>query len=158
MVGAVNLAEHALSPWLEEANDFVLAPLSESGFETLPAKRLSSEVFEICCIPFHAYDLDRGDRVTRDAMDVVNGVVAKSGDCGFRFKLDTDDEETTSKIISVLEAYGATIEFMPTGGLVAVNAPGGSDQELISGVLATFEDADYLVYETIRRSGPLLDR
>lgn len=148
---AANLAEHALSPWLEEANDFVLAPLAEGSFETLPAKRLPGDVFEICCIPFHVYDLDKGDRVTRDASDIVNGVVAKSGDCGFRFKLDTDNEETTTKIVSVLEAYGAMVEFMPTGGLVAVNAPDGSDQELISGLLASFEDADYLVYETVRR-------
>jgi hypothetical protein len=145
----MDLEEHALSPWLAEADDFVLATTPEGGLETLPVKTVSTGVFEICCVPFHAYDLDKGDRVTRDQSDVVNSVVAKSGDCGFRFKTDAD-EDTIVRIVSVLEEHGATVEFKPTGGLVAVNAPVGTDQELISGVLATFEEADYLVYETIR--------
>jgi hypothetical protein len=145
----MNLEEHALSPWLAEADDIVLAIIPEGGLETLPVKTVSEGVFEICCIPFHAYDLDKGDHVTRDHLDVVSSVVAKSGDCGFRFKTDAD-ENTIFRIISVLAESGATVEFKPDGGLVAVNAPVGTDQEMISGVLATFEDAEYLVYETIR--------
>jgi hypothetical protein len=141
--------EHALSPWLAQADDFVFAAAPEGTFETIPVRTLQDGVFEICCIPFHAYNLDRGDRVTRDTSDAVDSIVAKSGDCGFRFKTDAD-EDTIVRIVSVLEKHGARVEFKPAGGLVAVNAPPGSDQELISGVLATFEDAGYLVYETIR--------
>ncbi len=149
---AANLYQHALSPWLGDADDFVLAPLEDGMYETVPVKTHANGTFEICCVPFYVYDLDRGDLVTRNETDVITGVIAKSGDCGFRFKIDPSNEEHLEKIITALEGCGAELEFIPSGEMIAVNAPKGIDQGLISAVLATFEDADYLVYETVRKS------
>lgn len=143
-----NLEEHALSPWLDEADDVVLVEF-DGMEETLPAKDLGGGKFQICCIPFRAYDIDRGDEVVRDDRGYFVSVAKKSGDCGFRFKTDRD-ANIIEKIVKVVEQYGCTVEFEPSGGLIAVNAPEGIDQELVSGVLATFEDAEYLTYETIR--------
>lgn len=147
---AFNLEEHALSPWLDEADDFVLVPV-DGEVESLPARALDDGTFEICCIPFRIYDIDRGDRVSKGTDDHLIAVVRKSGDCGFRFKTNRD-EETIDKIVKAIEAYGCTIEFDPSGTVIAVNAPDGTDQELVSGILATFEESDFLVYETVRMS------
>lgn len=144
----VNLCEHALSPWLDDADDVVLVEIA-GIIETLPARELGGGKFKICCIPFSAYDIERGDEVVCDNRGHFISVSKKSGDCGFRFRTDRDGD-TIEKIVKVVEEYGCTIEFDPSGRLIAVNAPEGIDQEMVSGVLATFEDSDYLTYETVR--------
>lgn len=146
----VDLTEHALSPSLGEADDYVLFKLPDGNIETLPAKKIAEGIFKICCVPFHAYDLDHGDRVSCDKDNFFSHVIEKSGDCGFRFKSNCKDEETLSNIVAVLESYGAILEFMPTGDLIAVNSPTDIDPSKISGLLASFEDGDYLMYETVR--------
>ncbi len=145
-----NLVEHALSPWIEDADNFVLVPV-DGGVETLPARALGDGTFEICCVPFRVYDIDRGDRVAKSEDDHLLALVEKPGDCGFRFKTDRG-EDTIDKIVKTIEAYGCTVEFDPSGAVIGVNAPYGTDQELVSGILATFEESEFLVYETIRIS------
>ncbi|MNU40331.1 hypothetical protein D3C71_290440 [compost metagenome] len=149
-MAAFNCDEHALSPWLADADDFVLVP-ADGGFETLPARAFGDGTFEICCVPFRAYDIDQGDRVAKSEGDRLSSVIEKSGDCGFRFKTNRD-ENNIRKVVETIEAYGCTVEFAPSGAVIGVNAPVGTDQELVSGILATFEESDFLVYETIRMS------
>lgn len=144
-----NLAEHALSPWLEYANDIVLVKVGD-GYETLPAFRLGNGVFRICCIPFRAYDIDQGDEVFRCDDGIFVSVVQKSGSCGFRFRT-SHGPDIIEKIVMVLESFGCEVEFQPTGLLIAVNAPAGVDAELVSGALLSFEEASYLEYETVNR-------
>jgi hypothetical protein len=141
------LAEHALSPWLEVADDYVMAPV-DGGHETLPVRSLGDGRYEVCCVPFFVYDVDKGDVVTRDADSVFQGVSWKSGDVGFRFRSEAD-HETIAEVVEVLERAGAIVEFDPSGRVVCVNAA-DTIASTISGMLLSLEEQDVLEYETVR--------
>ena len=144
-----DFVEHGLSPWLEDADDAVLVS-SEGRVETLPARALGNGVFEIMCVPFHVYDIDKGDVVARDAAGFLVAVIRKSGHCGFRFKTCMG-ADVVQMAVELVEAHGCEVEFDPWGELVAVTAPPTVDQEIASGILGELEDGGYLVYETVRR-------
>lgn len=144
-----NLKEHGLSPWLDQADDMVLVK-TETGDETLPGQNLGNGIFRICCIPFRAYDIDHGDEVLRGQDGIFASVARKSGNCGFRFRTDREDD-SIQRVVTVVEKYGCTVEFCPHGTVIGVNAPHGIDQEQISGILLQLEEAGNLEYETIRR-------
>lgn len=143
-----NLAEHGLSPWLDEANDFVFVPLEGEGYETIPVKALGDGTFRVCCVPFFVYDLNQGDLVAKDAADILLEVRSKSGNCDFRFRSE-EGQDTIRAIVDVLEGAGTTVEFEPWGRLVCVSVPPAVDASRISGYLQSLEEAGTLRYEAV---------
>lgn len=143
-----NLAEHGLSPWLDEANDFVFVPLEGEGYETIPVKALGDGTFRVCCVPFFVYDLNQGDVVTKNTADILLEIRSKSGNCDFRFRSE-EGQDTIRAIVDVLEGAGTTVEFEPWGRLVCVSVPPAVDASRISGYLQSLEEAGTLRYEAV---------
>lgn len=60
-IDAGKLAVHPEPVWRERGDSIVVVDLEDGHKEELWAKRLSKDRFEICCIPFFAYDIAPGD-------------------------------------------------------------------------------------------------
>ena len=75
------VAIHLNPAWRDRANfiAFVSIELDEPGerWEQLWARQIANNLFEICCIPFFAYDLALGDQV--DTLGRLVGVVDQPG-------------------------------------------------------------------------------
>lgn len=82
-----------------------LADYGMSGrWEQLWARRLGETEFQLCCIPFFAYGLALGDRVTtaasRNKEHVVKSVVGRSGHLVYRVWFgDVDDGDDARTLI-----------------------------------------------------------
>jgi hypothetical protein len=81
-------ATHSDPAWRDRSN-FIIATDIDPGetdidTEQLWARKLDDGAFEICCIPFFAYNLSLGDVVLTDADYMVRNVVKESGYRSFR--------------------------------------------------------------------------
>ncbi len=82
------IAVHAEPVWRDRANFLIHVKLEGDRWEQLWTKQLSENRFEICCIPFFAYDMALGDEVETEehkgAPYVVKSVVKDAGQYTFR--------------------------------------------------------------------------
>ena len=114
--------------------------------EQLWARRIVDLTFEICCIPFHLYDLALGDVVRTNEMYEFTGLVTPSGHFTFRVWFQ-DQEADPAEVVSAISQLGASFEWSGTN-LLAIDA---SDQGIAEGVanyLWSQEQAGRLIFET----------
>jgi hypothetical protein len=149
-------ARHLKPAWQDRADFVIAANISERSekveWEQIWARRLSDRRFEICCIPFFAYDLSLGDEVETNADFVIERVVRWGGHFTFRVWFG----ETRSS--AVREEIGADLLRLGLGhewsseNLLSI---GASDQEVaeqLASKLQAKEQDGQLMYETGKSS------
>lgn len=143
-------ATHPEPVWRKRSN-FVIATAIDSAntdvtTEQLWARKIDEGRFELCCIPFFAYDIALGDVVETDSQYMVQRVIRRSGRFVFRVWFG-DSFQPRREIADQLQALGALVEWS-SPNLLAVDA---ADEELartVSGWLLEQEQQGHLVYET----------
>ncbi len=154
MVGAavtpVPEATHDRPVWRERSN-FILATAIESGntdvvTEQLWGRKIDDRHFELCCIPFFAYDLALGDVVETDENYLVRQVSKPSGRYVFRVWFG-QSFHPRDEVASALELHGALLEWS-SPNLLAVDARDAAHAQQIADYLQEQEDAGRLMYET----------
>src|SRR5688572_21233656 len=87
-VDSGKVAVHPNPIWRERGDSIVVVDLEDGHTEDLWAKGLSENTFEICCIPFFAYDIAPGDVVeathSNDGCHLFRRVVQDAGRHVFR--------------------------------------------------------------------------
>jgi hypothetical protein len=147
---------HSDPAWRDRA-DFILAAAvsldgdSVSDYEQIWARQLSPTTFEICCIPFIAYDLALGDIVeAKPERFMIERLVAASGHFTFRAWLtDAANDGTRDALIAGLEDLGVEWEWM-SPRLVSIDAPTEEIAGALAGQLMERETRGELAYETGR--------
>ena len=122
-----------------------MMPPKEGRSEQLWARQVSDQRFEICCIPFLAYDLALGDVVETTVEYEVVKVVKSSGRSVFRIWFG-DSFHPRTEIADELEQGGALLEWSSTN-LLAVDAADESDARRVEGLLVAHARAGHLNYE-----------
>lgn len=143
-------ATHSDPVWRERSN-FVIATAIDSAntdftTEQLWARRVDDSHFELCCIPFFAYDLALGDVVETDSQYMVSHVSTGSGRYVFRVYFG-DSAYPRDEISQGLTARGALLELSSTN-LLAVDARDQVHAQTLAAFLQEQEDLGHLIYET----------
>ncbi|MFZ1452627.1 MAG: DUF4265 domain-containing protein [Ferruginibacter sp.] len=149
-VSSVREATHDEPVWRERSN-FILATAIESGntdvtTEQLWGRKIDDRHFELCCIPFFAYDLALGDVVETDESYLVRRVSTRSGRYVFRVWFG-ESFHPRDEVASKLESLGALLEWS-SPNLLAVDARDAAHAQQIADYLQEQEDATRLMYET----------
>ncbi|MGA9596656.1 MAG: DUF4265 domain-containing protein [Acidimicrobiia bacterium] len=146
-------AQHAEPIWRERADFIIAADISSysevAEYEQLWARQIDELSFEVCCIPFFAYDLALGDHVETDSGDrryVIARVIQPSGRYVFRAWFG-DSHHPQEEIVAELLAMGALVE-RSSAHLFAVDAHDAQLAKQVALNLQAHEDAGRLVYET----------
>ena len=141
---------HAEPVWRDRADFIIGVPLPEDGLtEQLWARRLDeSNLFEICCIPFFAYDLALGDVVETDTDYDVTRVVRRSERLVFRVWFG-DSFHPRQDVADELIALGALLEWSSVN-LLAVDVAETTQGQVVADFLAQRESDGQLRYETGR--------
>ncbi len=122
----MNEATHESPAWRDRA-DFIIAvkvaDIRENAREQLWARQLGERLFELCCIPFFAYQLALGDLVRTDVDYVVEALVRASGHKTFRVWLGRNaDSRVKGSVEAELRRRGVLLEWS-SRNLVAASAP-----------------------------------
>lgn len=146
----VREATHQEPVWRDRAN-FVIATQIDPGetgisTEQLWARQIDEQHYELCCIPFFAYDLALGDVVEVDASFMVKRVTKPSGHFVFRVYFGRSDYPR-EEIVGRLTVLGGSLEWS-SANLLAVDAPGPAGAQSIADYLQEQEDRGRLMYET----------
>jgi hypothetical protein len=116
----------------------------DENFEQLWTKRVGKDRFELCCIPFFAYDLALGDVVRADEENdyVVQSVEERSGNGVVRIavKRDDDVDEVHIRLHDLVGRLEYLYEWFQAGYLAINLEPTRSHDELFAG-LADLGDA-----------------
>ena len=124
---------HAAPVWAERANSLIRADLAGDDtkrWEQIPARRQGLDQFEVCCIPFRAYELALGDVVTVDpATLVIRSVARDGGRSTHRVWFDTADAHDRDRVERTARASGAAVEWW-AGTLLAIDTVGPLAPEL----------------------------
>lgn len=121
--------------------------------ESLWAKPLGDDAYEIDGMPFCAYGLNCGDVVlaTPDAPDLkpeVRSVLRRSGNQTLRVSFcDQLSKEEQQSVIAALESMGTALE-RATAQFVCINVPPTTSLQAIRDYLVEQESAGVLEYET----------
>lgn len=141
-------ATHTNPVWRDRADFIIGATLEEPGMtEQLWARQIGAYEFEICCIPFFAYDIALGDTVETDPEYNVTRVLEHSG--RFVFRVWLESTTITDELVSQLVALGALVEWSSTH-LLAIDAKDEEHAQIIANVLEEQERVGHLRYETGR--------
>jgi len=145
-------ATHQAPAWCDRA-DFIIGTEiepNEAGVETeqLWARRISQTEFEVCCIPFFAYDIALGDIVETTADFTVRQVSKPSGRFVFRVFFTNPDMPKDSCFDSLV-SLGATCEWS-SANLLAVDAEDEVHAQRISNYLLVESLTGSIFYETGR--------
>ena len=111
--GRVSEAVHQDPAWWDRSNFIIAAPVSDGGdikTEQLWARKDDKGGFEVCCIPFFAYDLALGDVVEADAEYLVRRVIRPSGRFVFRVWFG-ESFQPRDEVADELKALGSLIEW-----------------------------------------------
>lgn len=157
MIEDDNIFVHLSPVWRDKA-DFVIQGIVEDDSpseerEQLWARQVSEDRFEICCIPFFAYDLALGDIVETglegDVRYVVQRVVQPSGHYTFRvyFK-DRSRPTLRGEVLDEMERLGCLVEWS-SEDMLAIDAPPDIAQT-VADFLYERHLLGYLEYETGR--------
>ena len=144
---------HQQPVWRERANYVVMAPLSEHHhYEQMWARQEAEDLFELCCIPFFAYNLALGDVVRTETRDgrthAIAHVVRPSGRWTFRLWLGKSDEDALGVETEML-ALGALTEWS-SEKLLALDAASKPHAQVLADALARGAQAGRWMYETGR--------
>jgi len=146
----VREAVHTDPVWRDRA-DFIIAASIDPGStgittEQLWARSLDDARFELCCIPFFAYDLALGDTVEVDADHLVSRVVEPSGRYVFRVHFGSP-EQPRDEVMDQLAGMDVLTEWS-SDSLVALDARDHDHAQQVADVLQEREDRGHLVFET----------
>ncbi len=127
---------------------------SELIWEQLWARKVTGNRFEVCCIPFFAYDLALGDIVATGAepetANIVQRVVEASNRYTFRawFAGAPDPNAARMQLTALLARRGHLYEFY-SAGLMSIDSEPEKMPSVVE-LLAAREANGMLVYETGR--------
>jgi hypothetical protein len=116
----------------------------DGSYEQLWTKRLGEDRFEVCCIPFFAYDLALGDVVRADAETgyVIRSVDQRSGNGVVRVAVKSrDDVEAVHLRLHDLLGKLEYLHEWFAPGYVAVSLEAGGSHDEFFGGLALLGDA-----------------
>jgi hypothetical protein len=138
------------SPLLRDRADFIVQVAVGDEVDTLEqlwVRRLSSDLLEICCVPFFLYDVSLLDVVRWDAARHSITVEKPSGRYVFRvrFSPELDQEEWVTKLVSL----GAGVE-RSSPSMIALDAENAQVAQWLADLLAQGESTGVLEYETGR--------
>jgi hypothetical protein len=146
-------ARHANPAWRERADFIIAMNIAEtsgrSEWEQLWARKISDRRFEVCCIPFFAYDLALGDIVETDTSYLVTGVVEGSGHSTFRVWLQNASEATRREVEAYLAKQGHRHEFY-SEHLISIDSEDDESAQALADFLQSMESSGRLTYETGR--------
>lgn len=150
---SIREAVHRDPIWRDRA-DFIIAIAIDPGStsiatEQLWVRRVDDRHFELCCIPFFAYDVALGDRVEVDADFLVRRVVHPSGRYVFRVHFVRPESRFRDEVVRELTERGALVEWS-SAGMFAVDAQDARHAQQIADYLAQQEHLGRLAYETGR--------
>ena len=123
------------------------------GGESLWAKALGGDLYQIDNVPFFAYGLNYQDivRATADSPELkpeVREVVKPSGHCTFRVIFDgATERDYQASLLACLESYGASYE-RADGINVAIDLEPDGDYGALFDKLEEYENSGYLSFET----------
>lgn len=145
----VREAVHREPVW-RDRSDFVIATQIDPGetgisTEQLWARQIDERHYELCCIPFFAYDLALGDVVEVDGDYLVTRVTKPSGRYVFRIYFGRSDFPR-EEIVDRLTGMGALLEWS-SANLLAVDASDLDRAQTIADFLQEQEDRGRLMYE-----------
>ena len=121
--------------------------VDELDREQLWAKKIESNKFMICCIPFFIYDLSLGDIVETDESYLVKSVFSRSGRFVFRVWLLSEDSAERIAVAENLTKMGALLE-QSSANLFAVDASSEKLAAEVSGFMLELEGKGIIQYET----------
>ena len=143
--------------WRERANFIIDAnivePKSSRRYEQLWARKVEEGRFEICCIPFFAYDLALGDEVlTRregERLNVVDRVASSSG--RFTFRVWFGNSSSAMVRDEVVEHLRSGVLFERySRNLLAVDVENPELAQAVADFLHMKQEQQQLIYETGR--------
>jgi hypothetical protein len=158
---STSVVVHPTPAWRDRA-DFLIAarinqdhPGAQWEWEQLWVRRISPDVFEVCCIPFFVYGVCLGDHISAEIDSkncyVLGRTVRSSGHVSFRVWLK--DDEMKRELPRELEMLGCETERRwETSSLLAVDAATESLARRVADLLHEREEAGLLCYETARLS------
>ena len=145
---------HREPVWRNRSNYIVCAQLAGDAqplrFEELFAKRITEDLFEVCCIPFFLFDIALGDVVAtapREDLDyVVTKVVESSGRYVFRVRFG-EASRPRGEIAEELRALGSLIEWF-SRNLLALDAIDQEHAQRVVDFLDARAEAGQLTYDS----------
>lgn len=153
---AERIATHTAPVWGDRANFIIRAFLRESEgikeWEQLWVMKVSTDVFELCCIPFFAYGLSLGDRVQTQEIHgvpaVVSSVITHSGRVTFRlwFGDGSLTENEKARRVSALQSVGCLTEWS-SANMLAVDSPSAQHGKHIEQIITNWKNAGDIQYE-----------
>ena len=121
---------------------------SQEAMEQIWAKELGERQFLVCCIPFFAKDIQLGDIVRTDQNELIETVVHRSGQFGYRVWLGDVSDGVRAIVIRSIEDWGVLIEWS-SENMLAVSAESYKAKE-VADKLRELEKSG-VTYETICR-------
>lgn len=159
---------HSDPVWQDRANFIIAADVAEEGeppqWEQLWARQVGENHYQLCCIPFFAYDLALGDIVDTEAKGerpyVIRTVLEPAGHYTFRvwFGNSPDHEHghreggIHHRVLEDLTAMGALTEWSSHDLLAVDTAP--EITQRVADYLWDLEQQGLIEYETGMRLGP----
>jgi hypothetical protein len=144
-------ATHPEPVWRERSNFIIAVEVDPADTnvttEQLWARKVDDRHFELCCVPFFAYDLALGDVVETDAGYMVQRVSRPSGRYVFRVYFEPGNYGIRDSTVEALQALGAQVEWS-SPSLFAVDARDQAHAQQIADYLHEQEKAQRLMYET----------
>jgi hypothetical protein len=151
-VPEVNTKIHHHPVWRDRADAIVNARVEHAGTreiqESLWAKRLDDNRYEICCIPFFIHDLALGDEVKTALNEagklVLQSVVKRSGNETYWIWFnESDDREVWDKVYESVARSGCLVEGY-NADLIAFNAASEEQAGLVLEALKEASDKGLL--------------
>jgi len=149
-----NVATHDTPAKLQCADHLVRIDLEDHGmpgrFEQLWARKLDGRNFEICCVPFFAYDIALGDIVETDNEFTVRRVVDKSGHKVIRVAVV--NEGAAQKLHPILHEWVESTRLLYEwhgAGYLAIDVPEERAQSIDIRLLSDLAKRGEVYFETL---------
>jgi len=145
--------KHPNPVWREKANFIIGAQCTNkadktNAWEQLWSRKVSGNIFEICCIPFFLYDISLGDEVKTDQDFWISEVLKRLGHFTFRAWFgNSNDSSIRDGIIKRVNDLGCLFEWY-SNNLLALDAPTEDLAKQLADYLYEQEQLGLLVYET----------
>jgi hypothetical protein len=106
---------HSTPVWREKADTVlmlcVLNNSERTDYEQIWGRQISDQLFEVCCIPFFADDINLGDVVQTDLEFNIQGVYKRSNQNGLRIWLLEQDVAMRNTLVEKLSLAANFIEW-----------------------------------------------
>jgi hypothetical protein len=145
------VAIHENPVWRDQADSILRIHLEkvdeQNHWEQLWAKKISDNLFSVCCIPFFAYHLALGDEVETDTHYTVTRIASISGHVTFRvWFADSLNTSIKDQVINQAEKIGCLFEWS-SANLLALSAQNTHQSQAIIDYLESHQNNEDLQYE-----------